>query len=88
MCSACENKSDTLKMCRACKCVWYCDKKCQNKHWKEHKKECTRIKKELNERGGKLSLGEELDIGPLEKRPPREECPTTVCVKWVAAGHG
>ena len=79
MCSACETKSDALMKCRACKCVWYCDKKCQNKHWKEHKKECKQIKKELDKRGGKLDVGTELDIGPLEKMPPREECP--ICMR-------
>ena len=79
LCSACETKSDTLMKCRACKCVWYCDKKCQNKHWKEHKRECKRIKKELDKRGGKLDLGTELDVGPLGKVPPREECP--ICMQ-------
>ena len=58
-CSACDKKSDTAMKCRACKCVWYCDKECQNKHWKEHRKECKLIKKELDKRGGKLDLGEE-----------------------------
>ena len=33
----------------------------------------------LDERGGKLDLGEELDIGPLGKLPPREECP--ICMR-------
>ena len=75
MCSACEKKSDTLKKCRNCKCVWYCDKECQNKHWEEHKKECRPIKKELDKRGGKLNFGTEKDLGPLGKLPPREECP-------------
>ena len=79
MCSACEEKSDALMKCRACKCVWYCDKDCQNKHWKEHKKECKRIKKELDKRGGKLDLGDEMDIGPLGKLPPRDECP--ICMR-------
>jgi len=74
MCSACETKSDALKKCTACKCVWYCDKDCQNKHWKEHKKECKLIKKVLDKRGGKLELGTEEDIGPLGKLPQREEC--------------
>ena len=78
-CSACETKSDTLMKCRACKCVWYCDKDCQNKHWKEHKKECKLIKKELDKRGGKLDVGTELDIGPVGKLPPREECP--ICMR-------
>ena len=75
MCSACGKKSDALKKCNGCKCVWYCDKKCQNKHRKEHRKECKVIMKELDKRGGKLDLGEELDIGPLGKLPPREGCP-------------
>jgi hypothetical protein len=79
MCSACGEKSDTLKKCTACKCVWYCDRDCQNKHRKEHKKECKRIKLVLDERGGKLDVGTELDIGPLEKLPPREECP--ICMR-------
>ena len=74
-CSACGKKSDTLMKCRACKCVWYCDKKCQNKHWREHKKECKPIKVELDKRGGKLDLGSEKDLGPLPDLPPREECP-------------
>ena len=75
LCSACGKKSDALKKCIACKCVWYCDKKCQNKHWKEHKTECKLIKKELDQRGGKLDCGTELDVGPIGKLPPREECP-------------
>ena len=81
-CSACGGKgSNTLKKCRNCMCVWYCDKKCQNKHWKEHKKECRLIKKVLEERGGKLNLGTEVDIGPLEKLPQREECP--ICMRLL-----
>ena len=75
MCSACEKKSDVAKKCTACKCVWYCDKDCQNKHWKEHKKECKWIKKVLDERGGKLDVGTEKDIAPLGNVPPSEECP-------------
>ena len=78
-CSWCGKESDTHKKCRNCKCVWYCDKDCQNRHWKEHKKECKRIKKELDKRGGKLDLGTELDVGPLGKVPPREECP--ICMR-------
>ena len=79
LCSACDKESDALMKCRACKCVWYCDKKCQNKHWKEHKKECKSIKIILDQRGGKLDLGTEEDIGPLGKLPPREECP--ICMQ-------
>ena len=79
MCSACGKKSDTLKKCIACKCVWYCDKDCQNKHWKEHKAECKRIKKILGKRGGKLDLGTEKDVGPLPDLPPQEMCP--ICLR-------
>ena len=85
LCSACGKKSDTLKKCNGCLCVWYCDKKCQNKHRKEHKKECRPIKKELDKRGGKLNVGNEMDIGPLGKVPPREECP--ICMQ-VLPIHG
>ena len=80
LCSACGKKSDTVKKCTACKCVWYCDKECQNKHRKDHRKECKRIKKQLDKRGGKLDVGFELDVGPLGKVPPREECPICMLV--------
>ena len=72
--------------CRACKCVWYCDKDCQNKHWKEHKKECKPIKKVLDKRGGKLDLGTEKDLGPLPDVPPREECP--ICMRALPLVEG
>ena len=75
LCSACDKESDALMKCRACKCVWYCDKKCQNKHWKEHKIECKRIKSILDQRGGKSDVGTEKEVGPLGKVPPQEECP-------------
>ena len=75
LCSKCGKESDALMKCRACKCVWYCDKECQNKHWKEHKIECKSIKNILEQRGGKLDIGTELDIGPVGKLPLREECP-------------
>ena len=81
LCSACGKKSDALMKCRACKCVWYCDKDCQNKHWKEHKKECRPIKQILDNRGGKLDVGTEKDLGPLPDLPPREECP--ICMRML-----
>ena len=80
LCSACRKKSDSLKKCTSCKCVWYCDKDCQNRHWREHKRECKPIKKILDNRGGKLDLGTEKDVGPLEKLPPQEECPICMLV--------
>ena len=80
LCSACGKKSDTVKLCNGCQCIWYCDKKCQNKHRKEHKKECRPIKKELDERReGKIHFFEELDVGPLGEVPLQEECP--ICIQ-------
>ena len=79
LCSACGEKSDTLKKCTACLCVWYCGKDCQNRHWKEHKKECKPIKKALAKRGEELDLGTEMDVGPLGKLPPQQECP--ICMR-------
>jgi len=79
LCSACGKESDAVKQCNGCKCVWYCDKKCQNKHRKEHKHECRRVKKVLDERGGKLNLGAEKDLGPLPDLPQQEECP--ICMR-------
>ena len=79
LCSACGKESDALKMCNGCKCVWYCDVKCRDRHRKEHKKECKLIKKELDQRGGKRDLGDEVDLGPLPDLPPQEECP--ICMR-------
>ena len=79
LCSACGKERDALKKCAACKCAWYCDKECQNKHRREHRQECKAIKKVLEKRGGRLDVGTEVDLGPLGKLPPREECP--ICMR-------
>ena len=79
LCSACGKESDTLKKCTACKCVWYCDRDCQKRHYGEHKKECKPIKKALAKRGGVLDLGTEMDLGPLGELPPQEKCP--ICTR-------
>ena len=86
MCSTCETKSGALKKCNGCKCVWYCDKDCQNKHRKEHRKECKVIMNILDQRGGKLDVGTEKDICPLGKLPPREECP--ICMRALPFHEG
>ena len=74
-CSSCGKESGALRVCNGCKCVCYCDESCQKNHRDEHKKKCTRIKAVLHQRGGKLDVGTEFDLGPLGKVPPREECP-------------
>lgn len=39
-CNAVEKKPSSLKDCAKCRSVFYCNKKCQKGHWKEHKKTC------------------------------------------------
>lgn len=39
-CAQCGNDSDTLKYCAKCRTVQYCNRECQMKHWKAHKKSC------------------------------------------------
>ncbi|KAJ6638538.1 putative protein MSS51 like, mitochondrial [Pseudolycoriella hygida] len=34
------SKFDELKKCAKCKCVYYCDKKCQQNDWSRHKSYC------------------------------------------------
>ena len=46
-CASCGKAGDGLKRCTACKSVWYCGVQCQIDHRKAHKKECKRIKKDL-----------------------------------------
>ena len=79
LCSACGTESDTAEKCNECECVWYCDKDCKDGHRKEHEKECELIKTVIDQRGGKLDIGTEVDIGPLGKLPPQEECP--ICLQ-------
>jgi len=59
-CASCGKTGEGLKRCTACKSVWYCGVTCQIDHRKAHKKECKRIKKELE---------------MWKPPPPTEECP-------------
>lgn len=40
MCKQPESAAGTLKKCGKCKKILYCDRECQKKHWKSHKKVC------------------------------------------------
>ena len=39
-CFNCNKRSNAMKMCSKCKIALYCNKKCQKKHWKQHKPNC------------------------------------------------
>ncbi|KAJ7213266.1 hypothetical protein C8J57DRAFT_1602154 [Mycena rebaudengoi] len=39
-CSACHSPSAVLKKCARCKKTRYCNRECQNRHWKVHRKMC------------------------------------------------
>ena len=47
-CSFCSLVEDgqrrPLKSCAKCKSVFYCNRICQKQHWKDHKKECARLR--------------------------------------------
>jgi hypothetical protein len=39
-CGATRNDVGRFKVCAGCDTTCYCDRECQRKHWKEHRKEC------------------------------------------------
>ena len=53
----------SLKMCKACMGVMYCNAVCQKKHWATHKKQC------------KLWAAELRDEALFKDPPPKEDCP-------------
>jgi hypothetical protein len=53
----------SLKMCKPCMSVKYCNVKCQKNHWSEHKKDC-------KQRAAKLR-----DEALFKEPPPKEDCP-------------
>ena len=58
-----EGGAVSLKVCKACMSVKYCNAKCQKNHWSTHKKEC------------KLRAAEIRDEALFKDPPPKEECP-------------
>jgi hypothetical protein len=53
----------SLKTCKSCMAVKYCDASCQHKHWATHKTEC------------KLRAAELRDDALFKDPPPKEDCP-------------
>jgi hypothetical protein len=64
-CAECgkEGGDVSLKACKACMSVKYCNAVCQKKHWPTHKKEC------------KLRVAELRDKALFKDPPPKEDCP-------------
>jgi hypothetical protein len=51
-CSSCnepQHSGQTFRKCSGCLSVQYCNTTCQRKHWKEHRTECERLRKEKEE---------------------------------------
>ena len=63
-CAECgEEGGASLKVCKACMQIRYCNAKCQRNHWSNHKKDCKRRAAELRDKA-------------LFKDPPdKEDCP-------------
>ena len=62
-CGSVAGEGLTLKACKACMLVKYCNAECQRKHWSTHKKECKQRAAELR------------DEALFKDPPPKEECP-------------
>ena len=64
-CAECgkEEEGVTLKMCKACMNVKYCNAECQKKHWLTHKTAC------------KLRAAELRDEALFKDPPLKEDCP-------------
>lgn len=46
-CESCHKKNTVILKCANCCGVYYCGKKCQKDHWKEHKNVCTFTKRKI-----------------------------------------
>ena len=43
-CNVCHRKTETVKKCSGCYLVWYCNSKCQQLDWGNHKEHCSKTK--------------------------------------------
>ena len=64
-CAECgeEGGGVSLKLCKSCMLVKYCNANCQRNHWPKHKQVCKRRAAELR------------DVALFKDPPPKEECP-------------
>ena len=57
----------SLKTCKSCMLVKYCDANCQKSHWPKHKAEC------------KIRAAKLRNEAPFKDSPSKEECPIPIC---------
>ena len=63
-CADCgEDGGVSLKTCKSCMTVKYCNAECQRNHWATHKKEC------------KIQAAKIRDEALFKDPPPKEDCP-------------
>jgi hypothetical protein len=62
-CGVDEGEGVSLKACKSCMLVKYCNLKCQQNHWPKHKKPCKQRAAELH------------DEALFKEPPPKEDCP-------------
>jgi hypothetical protein len=62
-CAECGKEGASLKTCKSCMLVKYCNAECQRNHWPKHKKEC------------KLHAAELRDEALFKDPPAKEDCP-------------
>jgi hypothetical protein len=62
-CAECgEEGGDSLKTCKSCRQIKYCNSNCQKNHWSKHKKVCKQRAAELR------------DEALFKDPPPKEDC--------------
>jgi len=71
-CGKCEEGSNSLKACTACKMVKYCNRECQIAHRPQHKRECKKRAAELHDEN-------------LFKQPPPEHGDCPICFIRIPA---
>ena len=63
-CADCgEEGGASLKVCKSCMLVSYCNAKCQKNHWSKHRRDC------------KIRAAELRDEALFKDPPPKEDCP-------------